>query len=204
MSEVCKFWLNFGIQVLLTLATAGAVWAALYGRWFQARFLPPILRMEIANPNGERRLSSFNGEDTEAIWCHVRVKNERRYSPATFVEVRLLAIETIDAAGQPLTTWTGESLLSWRSEARLRKTPLTIGPAYDCDLFVLARNKFLLIHPKADDPHSYSSGCHIFVTLKAFSMESESIPVRVKIDWDGEWPDGTQPMRRHLSFQIVP
>jgi hypothetical protein len=76
MSEDCKFWLNFGIQVFIGLATFGAVLAALFGRWFQDKFRPPVLRMRIANPNGERRLSR-NGQPT------TRAKMHRQQGPRT-------------------------------------------------------------------------------------------------------------------------
>jgi hypothetical protein len=202
MNEDCKAWFELGIQFAVAAATVGAVWAALFGRWFQSKFQPPKLRLSVQDPNGDRRMSEFDGQPTEAIWCHIRVENERRYSPATFVEVRLLAIEEFDAAEQPFVVWTGESQLSWRSQDRLRKTPLTMGPPYDCDLFVLAR-EFLLIRPTADTPRLYKNACHTIVTLKAFSLEADSPAVKVRIDWDGGWPTGTPETQRHLRFRVI-
>lgn len=204
-AENQRFWWNFALQVLVAVATLLAVWAALFGRWFQGKYLPPKLRLWINDPQGDRQISGYNdGGAAETIWCHIRVSNDQRSSPASRVEVRLMQIEVEDDAGNLSVHWRGEALMHWRSEIRLKRSDITIGADHDCDLFALSKRGFVQIATKTTDPFVFHQKCHVVMTLRAFSLEGESAPVRVKINWDGGWPIGSPDPEKQLQFFVLP
>jgi hypothetical protein len=43
------FWVNIAVAV----GTVGAVWAALFGKWFQSKVFPAKLSLSLDNPEGE-------------------------------------------------------------------------------------------------------------------------------------------------------
>jgi hypothetical protein len=47
-------------------------------------------------------------------------------------------------------------------------------------------------------PRPYNTDVHIWVTVAATASEVESPPLRLKIDWDGQWDAGASEMARHL------
>lgn len=130
----------------------------------------------------------------------------QRLSPATQVNLNLLRIEELNAAGTPSATWLGEIPLKWRHQ-QIRQLRPTVGPAIDCDLFYVLPGKWLELQPMIAPNNMkvrYEAGCRIFVTVQATSVEGESNLLRVEIAWNGEWTEGTLQMRRHLVFREVP
>ncbi|MEQ9568428.1 MAG: hypothetical protein RLN85_21890, partial [Pseudomonadales bacterium] len=138
MSEACKFWLNWGAQLAIATGTIGAVVVALFGNWIRNKLVPPKLEISMERPLGievPTILTSPNGDQREAKsrWYHMSVKNLRRWSPATQVQVFLTQVEKPDAAGEAKSIWVGEIPLKWRHQ-EIHPLARTIGYHAEIDL----------------------------------------------------------------------
>lgn len=127
------------------VATFFAVVAALFNPWFQARFFPPVLKLNLLSQKGEGCPARFtkewqNGPVLEvAEWTesgrfyHLRLVNMRRRSTANEALIYLSKFEEIGADGVHSTVWTGDLPLRWRHSELFSKAR-TVGPHADCDL----------------------------------------------------------------------
>lgn len=206
MTDAQFFW-SWIVQFLIAAGTIGAVLAALYGNWFRAKFFPPKLSVRIANSDGDKTITRFDRggeiEECDTRWYHLRVENDQRWSPATQVSVNIIKIELIDAAGLPFTSWTGEVPLKWRHQ-QIRQLNPTVGPGLDCDLFYVAKGRWLELQPMIapfNMKHLHQGPCRMFVTVRASSVETDSDLLRIEIAWDGAWSEDREEMRAHLVFK---
>jgi hypothetical protein len=83
--------------VAIAVGTIGAVVVALFGGWLRARLVPPKLALRLVDDRGRETpvlLTAPNGDIRKTVgrWYHLRVVNERRWSPVTEVQVFLLIV----------------------------------------------------------------------------------------------------------------
>lgn len=203
----------------LTIATFLVVLAALFGEWVRAHLFKPKLRLTLEKPRGEEAEAEYlSPEDEErgyftvgdvrkvaARYYHLRVSNERRWSPATQVQVYLLRIDERRADGQFRPQWSGEIPLLWQYYEAL--TPIrTIGPSRNCALCSVVKGKWMGLHPAVMPlgfKGRYRDTANLRLLLQAQSIEVNSDPVLVQIDWDGEWEDGEVEMGKHMVVRVV-
>jgi len=192
-----QFWWNWWVSLGVAGGTLLTVAVALFGDLIRRRFFPPILRMQLLRKAGE--LTKFtSGEPVR--YYHLRVVNERRWSPASDVQVFLTRVEEPGPNGELQVTWLGEVPLRWRHQ---EVVPLTrsIGPSADTDLCSVAPNDGLRLMPLIV-PNSLEARrqrtCKLVTSLQARSIEGDSEVVRVEIAWDGAWEAGEAEMQRHL------
>jgi hypothetical protein len=102
MTDRVDFW----VRVAAPVVTFLAVLAALFREWFQARVFPPVLVLTLVDPRGTRITPEFShivvdGQQhpTASRWYHMRVRNDRRMSPATDTQVVLREVGIPNAAG---------------------------------------------------------------------------------------------------------
>ncbi len=210
MTPVWQFWFNWVVQLAIAIGTLGAVIVALFGHWLRSHVAPPQLKLSLSDARGVRTPTTLIAPDgttrqTESRWYHVRVENQRRWSPATQVQVYLLRIEEPDASGQYKLTWVGEIPIKWRDQ-EVHALSRTIGYAADCDLCSVVKEKWIEIHPLIPliAIRAQRRGeCHMILTLQARSIETDSSLLRVKIDWNGEWAEDSQEMARRMVVEIV-
>ena len=79
----------------------------------RGHLVPPKLILKLKNTEGSMTPVTLTEPDgstseTRGRWYHVRVSNERRWSPCTQVQVFLLRVEEPDAAGVFKMKWAGE------------------------------------------------------------------------------------------------
>lgn len=197
----------------MAVGTIAAVLVALFGQAFRSKFFPPKLSLSLVNPGGEKtpvNLTWFeNGEAKsrleDARYYHLRVSNQRRWSPANQVQVFLLRVEEPGPDGELQTTWIGDVPMRWRSQESF-PVARTIGPAADSDLCCVVKGKWLELLPLIT-PYSLtakrSGAASIVLSLQLRANEADSGILRVQISWDGRWEEGMQEMMRHLVVKVL-
>jgi len=210
-SESTQFWWNWWVQLGVSLGTIAAALVALFGAAWRAKFFPPILRLALLRPDGEKtpvRLDppSATGAPSrmeDARFFHLSVKNERRWSPAHEVQVFLTRIESPGSDGSMTIEWLGSLPMRWRHQEVF---PLTrvVGPTAECDLLGVVKGKFVELHALIA-PYNLQtrrpSPTHFIATFEARSSEANSPPLRIEVHWDGAWHDGDREMKRHFSIR---
>jgi hypothetical protein len=209
-----QFWLNWGVQAAVALATFAAVLVALFGQAFRAKFFPPRLAVNLADPLGEKtqaRLTWFEDgvqkeRSEDARYYHLAVRNSRRWSPANQVQVVLLAVEQPGADGRFVATWTGDIPLGWRHQ-QVYSGPRTIGPTGHVDLCSVVKGKWLQLHPLVM-PFNLEvvkrNSANLILRVQARSNEADSAILSIQVSWDGQWHDGATEMQRHLVVRVMP
>lgn len=211
MSPEGHFWISWTVQLAIAVGTLGAVIVALFGGWLRDKLAPPRLRLTLVDPRGVRspatlKLPDGTSRETERTrWYHLRVENDRRWAPATDVQVFLLRVEEPNAAGDYRITWTGEVPLRWRHQEfypLVRK----IGYGADCDLCSVVEEKWVELHPLIAPralKHQWREPFKIILSLEARSLERDSNSLRVHIAWDGRWSDDATVMAHHLTVAVL-
>ena len=197
--EPPSFWWNWWVQIAVAVGTIGAVLVALFGQAFRAKFFPPKLSLRLHNPTGEVTLESI----WQVRYYHLRVSNSRRWSPAHEVRVVLLQVEEPGPNGELQILWTGDVPLAWKYQA-ISPVLRTIGPGACADLCSIRESKalrlHLMIHPNNLNV-SRAKASIMVLTLQAQGTEGESLPIRIKIAWDGQWDKGEVEMRKHMVVE---
>ena len=217
--EASSWWDWLDWEAALAIATFLVVFVALFGAAIRARLFKPKLRLtlekplgeeaeaEILSPEDEERGYSIVGAEVrkEARYYHLRVSNQRRWSPATQVQVYLLRIDERRADGQFHPRWLGEIPLLWQYYEAL--SPIrTIGPSRNCALCSVVKGKWMGLHPAVMPlgfKGRYRDTANLRLLLQAQSIEADSDPVLVQIGWDGEWEDGEVEMANHMVVSVV-
>jgi hypothetical protein len=201
------------VNAAVAFGTVTAASVALFGQAFRLKYFPPKLSLRLVNPGGERtqiKLSWFENGETksrleEGRYYHLRVSNERRWSPANEVQVFLLRTEEPGPDGELRTTWIGDVPMRWRSQESV-PVARTIGPSADADLCCIVKGKSLELLPLIT-PYSltakWSGNARIVLSLQVRASEADSDIIRVEVSWNGAWEDGTQEMMRHLVVKVL-
>jgi len=211
MSQIQQFWMNWGAQIAVAVATLLAVAVALFGQAFRSKFFPPQLCAQLANPKGERtrvRLNWQEGDrpmerEEDARYYHLRVWNERRWSPAQQTQAVLLRVDEPDAGGVLVPVWTGDIPVGWRHQV---VSPLqrTVGPEAFADICSVVKGKWLQLHTLIQPNNLQTirrSACTLVLHLQARASEVDSRVVQIRVAWDGGWEDGANEMTRHLKIE---
>lgn len=206
------FWWNWGVNAAVAVATFVAVLVALFGQAFRAKFFPPKLRLSLLTLEGEKTEARLRWETNGKIeernedcrYYHLRVTNDRRWSPANQVHVLLLQVEEPAPSGDMKIVWNGVVPLAWRHQ-QLYPAARTIGAPADVDLCSVVRGKWLQIHPMIE-PFNLevrrTTACKFMMLIQAQGSEGDSDIMRVMISWDGGWHDGAKEMLGHLSVTV--
>ncbi len=213
MSTEAQFWWNWWISVAAAFGTVAAVIVALFGQAFRTKFFPPKLALTLVAPEGEKArvrlvwleqgVSKERWED--ARYYHLKVSNQRRWSPANNVQVFLMRLEEPGPDGDLQIKWTGDVPMRWRHQ-EVFPPARPIGPAADCDLCSVVKGKWLellpLITPFNLDVKR-GDKCLVVLSLQARGNEADSSILRVQVSWDGKWDDGAQEMKQHLIVKVL-
>lgn len=199
------------IDGLVAAGTIGAVIVALYGR----KFYPPRLRIELVSCDGELTSVPIGTPDPDtgellnarieaARYYRLRVRNKRRWSPATGTRLFLLQVDQQDAAGNFTPVWASDVPIVWKHTAFLGPAR-TVGPDAEADLFTIVRGKWLELKLLANPNNlqtRFRDGIKLELLVQAKSTERDSPLARVQVVWDGKWTDGAEEMRSHVVFDV--
>lgn len=210
---IVQFWLNWGVQVAVAIATLATVLVALFGQAFRSKFFPPQLRLRIANATDEKakvtlRWVEGNTEHQrleDARYYRIHVTNARRWSPANQVHVALLQVEEPSADGQFAVSWVGNVPLVWMHQPVL-SVLRTVGPAAQADLCSVVKGKWFQLHPLVPTSNievTRRSATRMILSVQARSNEVDSSVFRVAVSWDGQWHDGALEMQGHFSVKVL-
>lgn len=213
LSSAAQFWMNWWVQLAVAVGTVGAVFVALFGQGFRAKFFPPKLSLSLPNPDGEKakvRLTWMeNNVEQKRLadgrYYRLLVSNGRRWSPANQVQVVLIRVEELTADGQFAVSWAGNLPLTWMHQ-QLFPPLRTIGPASEIDLCSVVKDKWLELHPLIvpfDLQARHRQATRLILWVQVKSSECDSPVLRVQVSWDGQWHDGAQEMRRHLVLKVI-
>ena len=189
----------------------GGTWAiaalALWGEKIRAALFKPKLRLELSTSGERTRFVDGPEEERYPVHhYHLRVTNQRRVI-AHDVQVLVTRLDLLGPDNRPQPYYTSAHLpLAWRLQ-EIYGNSRTIGRATKADASLLyVRQEFLritlILTPNnfPDTMAGITGGAHFWLTLVARGLESESRPLRLKIDWDGRWEEGESEMRRHLTI----
>jgi hypothetical protein len=191
------------VTLVGALATFTAATVALFGDWIRSKFvvMRPRLELTLSNELGTAAKVAMNPNtpDQRIEDCrifHAAVVNHHRWVPAKGVRVYVIRVEEKDAAGGYRATWASPIPVQWE-HPETSGLERTVGEPWNCDLCTVIKGKWVSLHPVVVPialVPLYRDACHIRVTLQVRSVETESAPLVVTIDWDGGWADGAQEM----------
>ncbi len=170
---------------------------AIWGDWLRSRFFKPVLCVEKDGFSGAVPRHQ-NGH--KARYYFIRVRNLRRLlsiERAHEVQVVLTRIEKSDSHG-PIVLFDEMMPLPWQRGEYDRLLTRTVGPDGLAQLFFVQDDGTLGITPAKPlngllfehFPREHKGAGTLWVTLRAVSIEADSPPIRLKIDWSGHWHDG--------------
>jgi len=207
-----QFWWTWWVRLASAVFTLLAVIVALDGEKLRARWFPPILKLRILRKEGEKApITRLNQQGVaqhvdDSRYYHLRVWNERRWSPAEQVQVFLTRLYEPGPGDEPQLAWVGNVPLRWRDQEFV---PLlqTVGAAKDCDFCMVLKNGGTLSLMPVILPNSLNArrqgSCRFIVWVQARSNQADSQEIRIEVAWDGLWEDGDTEMQRHLDVKIL-
>ena len=186
--------------------------AAIWGEKLRGLFRPR-LRLRLHNLLGHletlAEVSQSNPASIQfgpARYYHLAVTNYTSYPEARDVEVLLTQVSIRGPDGKPQTIFEGVLPLMWQHEPHypsfrtIGRTTVAIA-----DL-LLVRPDQLRILVKVQ-PLNFAETMrgeqHLWLKLVARGVNGESRPLRLKIDWDGQWERSDSEMQKHLIVQEV-
>ena len=146
-------------------------------------------------------------EKVESRYYHLRLVNEKRLNVAREAQIVITSIEEKGPDGRPRGAYTVPLPLSWQYQHLLDPSPhRTVGAqAYIADL-LFVRDDGLFLTPifmPNNFPGRFDKAVIFWITLQARSIETESLPLRLQISWDGKWERGEAEMAKHLVIEPV-
>ena len=216
VTDDCRFWLDWIVNALIAAGTIGAVLAALFGERLKAHLFRPRLKLSIPSLEGVATPVSLTDPLTQTTrteksrYYHVEVRNLARWPTATQVQICVIHLEEKRADGEFEVAWSGEVPLRWMLH-QIHPLARDVGRPAMCDLCCVVKGKWVELLPmiqplnfnsrrrKEDSPDSRD----FVATLQGRSAEGSSLPIRVRISWDGEWEDGGVEMQRHLKINVL-
>jgi hypothetical protein len=207
-SPEAQFWIDIVVKVAGVIGTWAVATIALFGGWLRSKLArltlalkePKGLKVPHVIPRGDG-----SEEQTEARWYFARVENARRWISADGVYIIIISVEQPDASGAYTVRWKGEMPLRWRHGDLLSKK---IGYPAECDICCVVKQSRPIVrfHPliQTDDLQStFTNEFHMRMTLQAKGIETETEPLVLKIDWDGQWADETEQMAHYFVIKKV-
>lgn len=147
----------------------------------------------------------------KARYYLIRVKNPKRIPPAHEVELVLTRIEKSGARG-PEILFDEIMPLMWQRQELYPLRTRTIGADAIAALFYVQDDGTLGFVPALSPggglathfPREHAGRSTLWVTLQAISTEADSPPIRLKIEWDGQWHAGKAEIEKRCNVSVDP
>jgi hypothetical protein len=205
-----QFWWNWAVNLAMAVATFLAVFVALFAERLWRRWFPPLLKMRLLEPYGEKTIARStlpNGTkiQSDVRFFHLRVWNERRrWSPANEAQVYLTSIEEVAPNGQYQVAWSGNVPMRWRDQ-EFKSLTQTVGANQDADLLMISKQDGVISLTPILAPNNLTvnrhGACRFVMRLHVRSNEADSEELRIQVSWDGVWEDGHLEMYQHFRVE---
>jgi hypothetical protein len=191
----------------------------LFKEWFQAKFFPPKLVLELVDPRLSRQVSAYlvatnpAGQQirfqTVGRWFHVKVHNECRMTPATEVQVYLIEVGIPNAAGQYVSYSPGAIPFVVRHEGKVQRA---LGPDLEWDLCNIVRESvpgnapavaLCTLFAPTDVIITPNQPFKMTLTLQAQSKEVDSERLLIELIWNGRFAEDTDELMNNLVIRTV-
>jgi hypothetical protein len=196
------------------LFAASGTWTvafiALFGDRVRSRWNRPNLSVELVHDGGELETETFRRENEagvpqqrsrEARYYRLRITNSSWRSPAHEVHIVIESVTRPGPGGDPILELRGPIPLRWE-HADAFPAMRNVGSAVVADLLAVTSDRTLALQTiPATKP--YALGADLTITVVARSLERESLPVRFRVVWDGDWHVGETEMRRHVRVALA-
>src|SRR5690349_7099613 len=122
------------VQVFVATGTLGAVIVALV-QVFKGKFWPPKVRLSLLSEAGEKTEYAIPAQDQDSAvrYYHVRVKNDRSWSPATDLSVHLVGVNQPGPDDTLQVVWSGDIPIRCRDQ-EIYPLKQTIGNPIEYDI----------------------------------------------------------------------
>ena len=197
LSEIAQAAAAIGTLIIVVLA--------IWGDWFRTRFAGPKLRTYLRSERGSLTTRT-NGVKT--VYYHLVVVNDRRWSPARNVTVKLTGIESKAADGSyRQEALTHKLQLRW-GHAEFHEISPTIGDDDKCDLGFLDEGSGKFVPVLYITPNNFAGyvkkgeSKRYTIDIAADNFHAKR-PLVIVVSWDGTWTDDTERLMHHLVVQEV-
>lgn len=201
--------LETAIQIIIAFGTLSVAILAIWGNWFQAKLAGPKLKLILNDPAGILLPNIENKEQPPARYYHIKVSNERSWSPARAVRVMITQIDR----KTPANSYAPERQIiplqvQWSHQEYHELLPTIANSDDRCDLGYLnaGADKFILstfFMPTYLKGHiSKGESCRVYIKAFAENYESKK-PLVIEISWDGQWEADSAEMQKHLVVKEI-
>ncbi len=211
------------MNVPICLYVAGVIgtWviaiAAIWGEGIRAKLFRPDLRLKLVSSVGklETQLVRIEVMRNDRLFIEpkeifvrnyrLRVTNGTRFPKAEEVYVLVTRFDKRGPDERPQPYFTDEAFpVIWRHRQQ-DQSSRTVGIATVADVdFMTVREDDLSLTLNME-PNAWASQReqHLWVTVVARGLNGESAPLRLKIDWNGQWHAGDTEMGQHLKIKVA-
>jgi hypothetical protein len=191
---------------------------ALFGERLRSLMFRPKLKVSLADRVGIDRSiydpSSAEGNPQKLLgarWYHVRVENESpgRWPVANDVRVYVTEVKLLRARFERI--WAGQAPLSLQHEKDFNPQRI-VGPPMTADLICVTAIEEeqrrierpvlqLAVNPMPTGiPLRFTGGVTLKFKVVAISVEADSPPLFLQVQWDGQWAREDERMRQHFPI----
>jgi len=189
------------------IGTVAVAIVAIWGDWFRAQIAGPKLKLALHDPNGDLTVRT-NG--TRTRYYHIKVTNEREWSPAKRVRLLVKKLEKRrpDGTYSALPLAVPVQLIWVYGFSKTRERFPTVATEDFCDLGCIDEGSQQFAVTCYEAPNNWrgyvSAGdtLRVHIVVAAENFESKS-PLVVDISWDGKWSTDAEEMQRHLVIKEI-
>jgi hypothetical protein len=201
------------VPTWVTEAGVFGTWAvgllALFGDRIRAWCFKPKLELTLKSRIGSLCPQDLYDEKgiktgtTTARYYHLRVINRRSFPLANEVQILIIGVERTDTEDRRPSDLYVPLPLGWVNGLHPLARKIGSTTPGDADL-LFVREGMLEFRPVVVPKNfqaRYFNMAHLRVTAIARSIEVESEPLRLQIDWDGVWDADDEAMTKHFNIR---
>lgn len=195
------------VQALVAVGTVGAVAVALV-QVFRGKLWPPKLKFALRSDLGEKTKysSPAPGQAPDVRYYHLRLRNERSWSPATQLSVHLTRIDQPGPDDTFQIDWTGDVPIACRDQS-IYPLKQTVGSPIEYDICSVGKNPAVLRIFPVIVPNNLTAQWRgpvkLNLMLQVKCSENSSATASLQISWDGTWHDDDTEMQKHFRIKLL-
>ena len=192
-------------QIIAAIGTVSVAILAIWGDRVRALLVGPKIKIALRSPRGNL---TFTQDDKNVVYYHISVTNQRTWSPARNLVIKLTKIESKAADGtyQPVSL-VHQLQFTW-AHPQFHEISPTVTSSDMCDFGLLAEGaghfqpSFYVMPNDFGGYVQKGQSTRFTITATADNYHSKT-PLIIEVAWDGVWTDDTEALMRHLVVQEV-